>query len=155
MNLGWHNSNHKSCDAWLYCGDDMEFITPGWDDMALGHLLMGYEAVGGCDGYLSNEGCPTWIVMSEALCKAADTFVCPLYACEGTDKAWADVLNPMDLLFFDHSILIEHHHSTRGGSPDKTYCDLQAARCNNQPGHWAWVKDTQHRIYNSKMKDKK
>lgn len=146
MNLGWEKAP-RPCDAWLYCGDDMEFKTNRWDLYALSALGDGYGAFGGADGYMSNEGSPTWMLIADWVTQAAGTFVCPLYAAEGTDKAWADVLGMMGLLWWDPEVLVEHHHSTQeGNTPDATFNALHAALADNLPGHWQWVRETQRRI---------
>lgn len=151
MNRCYHETTWDDPIVW-YGGDDFEAITHHWDDLVIRTLAEhdGMGIVSGRDGYTCCPTCPTYFfVTREFIDMAGGDFVCPLFGKEGTDVAWAKVLEPMGLVHWTPDLHWEHHHATRtpNNQWDTTFSRLQEA---HMPGYGKpyqdWVLTRQENI---------
>lgn len=157
MNMGYDMSRKKG-DIVMYCGDDMEFVTPSWDDIVREDINKsnGFGLVCGDDGYLSKPECPTWFFATRMLIDTAcTTFVNPRYGREGTDKVWGAIVGPpLNLVMWDERLRIEHHHASRTGKYDDTFNELCKADLPGYNGgaYWQYVHEAQKKIVKAARK---
>jgi hypothetical protein len=97
-------------------GDDMLFITPGWDTRILEQINAsdGTAIVYFNDDYVAKEKCcVNMFVTRELVEKTKKPFMCEFFHADMIDMVWTIVGNLVGILRYQDDIVIQHNHSTK------------------------------------------
>jgi hypothetical protein len=128
-------------------GDDMEFVTPGWD-IAIKREIETHKGIGvfWCDDdYIAHEQLPVNLFVTWKFWKATrKPFMCPLFAADMIDVVWYLVGKLTHTLHYLEDTVIRHNHSTRvpAAMYDETFQrlrPLQRSASNKQNGKIASI----------------
>jgi hypothetical protein len=97
-------------------GDDMLFITPGWDtritetiNAAEGNCIVYFN-----DDYVAQEKCcVNMFVTRELVQKTMKEFMCPFFHADMIDMVWTMIGAMVGILRYQHDIIIQHNHSSK------------------------------------------
>lgn len=101
-------------------GDDMVFVTPGWDTKVLEAMnASGGRSLVYCDdAYTQHEKLCVNMFVSRALVGATGRpFMCPEYAADFIDSIWMMMGSKLGVLRYLSEVVIRHEHSG-SGTPD-------------------------------------
>lgn len=127
-------------EPWLVSmvGDDMVFVTPGWDTRVLREVNErdGNAIVYLNDDYIAGEKCCVNLFTTRKMVAATRRpFMCPLYHADMIDVVWTDVGNLTGTLVYLKDVVLRHEHESRklsvtGGESlvDETFRRLQPLR---------------------------
>lgn len=131
--------NLMYADAGLRCpndlvsmiGDDMLFVTKGWDQLILQEVNKrdGLTLVWCNDDYLGKEDCATNFFTTREVVEGTELpFMCPAYGCDSIDVIWTEIAKQSGIAVYLEDVHISHLHSTRSDvTMDRTYERLRTA----------------------------
>lgn len=102
-------------------GDDMVFVTPGWDTKILDEMNShnGMAIVYFNDNYVAQEKCCVNLFTSREMVTATKKpFMCPFFHADMIDMVWTMVGAMTGTLRYQPDFIIQHNHSTKEGSDE-------------------------------------
>lgn len=121
-------------------GDDVQFLTPGWDRIVSEALATPGIAFG--NDLVHAEGHPTAIWMSSVIARALGYLAIPQSRHLWVDDAWKELGNRTGTLRYLPSVIVEHRHPAVGKAEfDATYADVYDSEKGHADhlGYLAWL----------------
>lgn len=123
-------------------GDDVRFLTPGWDRIVERTLSTPGIAYG--DDRIHGQNHPSAVFMSSAIAKALDWLALPATTHQWADDGWKRLGQSTGSLRYMPDVIVEHLHPAVGKAEwDETYASVfQDERAKSDfEGFTRWVED--------------
>jgi hypothetical protein len=111
-------------------GDDMEFITQGYDTKVLKEINKhdGNAVVYCNDRNQGRKLCANIFTTREVVEWTRHPFMCEAFGAYFIDTVWMRVAEKLKILYYLEDVLIIHHHYTKEGSKDQTSVGLDKVK---------------------------
>ena len=123
FNLMYDNTNHKDAVVSML-GDDMSFITPGWDIHVLDAInSRDGKAVVFCDdGFIAHDKlCVNMFTTRELVESTQKPFMCPIFHAEMIDVVWYLYGQSTSTLLYIPNVIIKHDHDSGKPETERDY----------------------------------
>ena len=109
-------------------GDDMVFVTEGWDTMMLKKIneMFGFGIVYGDDDFCQHENlCVYFITSREFVELTGKPFMCEGVLFDFIDTIWMEFARKLNCAAYLKDLHIRHEHATAKGTPDEVWLRMR------------------------------
>ena len=109
-------------------GDDMVFITKGWDTIMLKKIndIFGLGIIYGDDDNSQHEELCVYFITTRAFVELTEkSFMCKLFTVDYIDNVWMEVGRKLHCAVYLPNLHIFHDHATRNGRPDEVWLRMR------------------------------